>query len=95
MHGPVCVDWDGDGIPDDWEIARGLNPSLNDASLDEDADGLTNLQEYYRHTDPFRLDTDGDGVVDSQESGGSVSAGLMRGVEVIASDAAGGAFLKQ
>ena len=20
MHGPVCVDWDGDGMPDDWEI---------------------------------------------------------------------------
>jgi hypothetical protein len=27
-NGPVCVDWDGDGIPDDWEIAYGLNPGV-------------------------------------------------------------------
>ena len=26
MHGPVCVDWDGDGIPDDWEIRVRVEP---------------------------------------------------------------------
>ncbi|MBW2437899.1 MAG: hypothetical protein JRF29_11510, partial [Deltaproteobacteria bacterium] len=26
FHGPVCVDWDADEIPDDWEMAHGLNP---------------------------------------------------------------------
>ena len=41
-HGPVCVDWDGDGIPDDWEIAYGLNPGVNDANLDSDGDGVPN-----------------------------------------------------
>jgi len=47
----VCVDWDGDGIPDDWEIKYGLNPGVDDSGLDPDGDGLPNLQEYYRGTD--------------------------------------------
>ncbi len=90
MHGPVCVDWDGDGIPDDWEQRYGLNPAVDDSGLDPDGDGLTNLQEYYRGTDPYRMDADGDGVRDSQEEYvGRVTHGLMRGVEVIASDATG------
>jgi hypothetical protein len=51
---------------------------------------LSNLQEYYRGTDPLSMDTDGDGVRDSQEEYvGSVTQGLTRGVEVIASDASG------
>ncbi len=38
----------------------------------------------------MRVDTDGDGVRDTQEEYvGSVTPGLMRGVEVIASDATG------
>ncbi|NIQ91673.1 MAG: DUF2341 domain-containing protein, partial [Deltaproteobacteria bacterium] len=39
LHGPISVDWDGDGLPDDWEIAHGLNPNSNDAHLDLDGDG--------------------------------------------------------
>jgi len=62
-HGPICVDWDGDGLPDDWEIAHGLNPGFEDADLDWDGDGLTNLEEYLRGTDPFNPDTDGDGIL--------------------------------
>jgi hypothetical protein len=90
MHGPVCVDWDRDGIADDWEIRYGLNTSADDSGLDPDGDGLMNIQEYSRGTDPLRVDTDGDGVRDSQEEYmGTVSPGLIRGVEVIASDAAG------
>ena len=90
MHGPVCVDWDGDGIPDTWEIKYGLNPALDDAGLDQDGDELTNLEEYIRNTNPSQLDSDGDGVRDSQEEYvGTVSQGLTNGVEVIASDAAG------
>jgi hypothetical protein len=47
------IDSDGDGIPDDWESAHGLNPlSPGDAALDPDGDGMSNLAEYLADTDP-------------------------------------------
>jgi alpha-tubulin suppressor-like RCC1 family protein len=49
---PFVSDTDGDGMPDGWEANHGLNPNGNDASVDADGDGLTNLQEYQGATDP-------------------------------------------
>jgi hypothetical protein len=47
------TDADDDGMPDAWETANGLNPlDPNDASMDPDGDGWTNLQEYLNKTDP-------------------------------------------
>jgi hypothetical protein len=43
----VPVDRDHDGIPDDWEIAHGLNPhDPSDANKDLNGDGYTNLEKY-------------------------------------------------
>lgn len=47
------TDTDGDGIPDWWERAHGLNfTNSTDATTDDDGDGFTNLQEYLAGTDP-------------------------------------------
>jgi uncharacterized protein (DUF1800 family) len=63
------ADTDGDGMPDWWEILHKLRPDLaSDASLDPDGDGLTNLQEFARNTDPHNPDTDGDGLSDKVET---------------------------
>jgi hypothetical protein len=50
--GGGAMDTDHDGMPDDWEMANGLNKLVDDAGGDADLDGLTNLQEYLAGTDP-------------------------------------------
>ena len=62
--GRLNFDTDGDGIPDAWELANGMNPNdSNDAALDSDGDSVSNYLEYLAGTNPqstasaFRVET--------------------------------------
>ena len=45
--GTPYVDTDGDGMPDEWEKANGLNPNdPSDANKDCTGDGYTNIEKY-------------------------------------------------
>jgi hypothetical protein len=69
------VDTDQDGIPDDIELALGLDPNrsstLNDGILDgdrdPDSDGLANKWEILFGYDPRNPDSDGNSLPDGQE----------------------------
>ncbi|MCU0798654.1 MAG: fibronectin type III domain-containing protein [Candidatus Thermoplasmatota archaeon] len=47
-------DWDRDGIPNEWEERYSLDPNNpNDASMDFDKDGKTNIEEFHDGTNPI------------------------------------------
>lgn len=65
----VLHDYDGDAMPNDWELSYKLNPlDPRDASKDPDGDGLTNLEEHRLGSNPTQADTDGDGANDGTEA---------------------------
>lgn len=80
---PAEWDSDGDAMPDGWEAQGNLNPLVDDAGLDPDADGLVSLGEYtYARpggwseatqgpwmggTNPSDMDTEGDALTDGEE----------------------------
>ncbi|PYI89562.1 MAG: hypothetical protein DME26_00930 [Verrucomicrobia bacterium] len=63
------VDYDNDGLPTWYERQYSfLNErDASDAAKDQDNDGLTNLEEFQKGTNPANPDTDGDGVADGAE----------------------------
>ncbi|MHA2349044.1 MAG: hypothetical protein ACXADL_05370 [Candidatus Thorarchaeota archaeon] len=64
---PLNPDSDGDGMLDGAEVAAGTDPLVPDANVDEDGDGLSNIDEINIGTDPFNIDSDGDGLSDGYE----------------------------
>ncbi|HIG38871.1 MAG TPA: DUF839 domain-containing protein [Candidatus Poseidoniales archaeon] len=70
------TDSDGDLMPDQWEAQFGLNrhsaavlgTALSEQSLDPDEDGLNNLEEFQLNGNPLSNDTDGDCILDGEES---------------------------
>jgi len=51
-HFGLLIDTDGDLMPDWWEEAHGLNRLVDDADLDLDGDGWSNLLEFLQGTLP-------------------------------------------
>lgn len=91
-------DADGDGLPDAWETANGLDPNDNGEDLnnngvtgvrgngplgDPDLDGLNNLGEYQNQTDPADDDSDDDLLSDNDEV---IGAGLRPPTSPIKAD---------
>ena len=58
-------DTDGDGLPDEWEI-RNFGDLDETAIGDLEPDGLTNVQEFNRNTNPNDADSDNDGIDDGR-----------------------------
>ena len=66
----IDVDEDGNGMGDAWEAMHfGSNTAIRVAAVvsDRDGDGLSDVDEFVKSTDPNASDTDGDGMSDLEE----------------------------
>jgi subtilisin family serine protease len=65
---PLDADSDDDGAQDGWELEYQLDPrNAQDGGGDNDADGLTNAQEFAAGSNPNERDSDGDELDDRAE----------------------------
>jgi hypothetical protein len=62
-----AADTDSDGLSLYYETAHGLDPGVDDALLDKDEDGITNIEEQRLETAASLDDTDDDGLKDGEE----------------------------
>jgi len=76
------ADTDQDGMPDSWETDR-FGDLSHDASTDADNDGLSDLDEFQRGTDPNSADSDSDGIPDGWE--------VLHGLDPLTNDSSGDA----
>jgi len=74
-----AMDADGDGLPNGWEQANGLNPLALDAEDDNDGDGLTNAQEFMAGTNPAAANSYF-GITDIVQEGDDIRITWMTGI---------------
>jgi len=81
------TDTDNDGMPDIFEVNNGLNRTISmhggilEADMDNDDDGLSNLDEYTLGGHPLNADTDGDCILDAVEVSWAQATALDQNVE--------------
>ena len=94
----IYSDNDNDGLPDDSDgdghLTTGNHYGVTDREADEDNDGLLNRQEFILKTNPTIADTDGDGLLDSEENGTGTWVNINNtGTNPLIADTDGDGFL--